>query len=72
MATVPVHWQARAMQAQPCTDGTSAAPPQRAGAALPDRRGILVRLGVIVAVLAALGVAVSSMPGLGELRQRLA
>ena len=60
------------MQADPVTGSISMAPPQRAGAVLPDRRGLLVRLGVIVAVLAGLGVAVSSMPGLGELRQRLA
>ena len=61
------------MQAQPCTDSLSTAPPQRAGGGvLPDRRGLVIRLSVIVAVLAGLAVAVSSMPGLDELRGRLA
>ena len=61
------------MQPQPCTGSiSSTALPERAGVALPDRRGLLVRLAVVVAVLAGFGVAVSSLPGLGELRQRLA
>ena len=60
------------MQAQACTDSISTATSQRTGAVLPDRRGLLLRLGVIVAVLGGLGVAVSSMPGLDELRHRLA
>ncbi|MEA2232769.1 MAG: putative heme transporter [Solirubrobacteraceae bacterium] len=39
---------------------------------LPDRRRLALRLGLIVVVVAALGVAVTSLPGLDELRDRLA
>ncbi|MDQ4048505.1 MAG: flippase-like domain-containing protein [Actinomycetota bacterium] len=61
------------MAVQPSTGSMStAASPKPALTALPDRRGLLVRLGVMVAVLLGLGLAVSSMPGLDELRRRLA
>ncbi len=39
---------------------------------LPDRRGLLVRLGAMVTVLVALGLAISSIPGLDELRRTFA
>jgi uncharacterized membrane protein YbhN (UPF0104 family) len=39
---------------------------------LPDRRRLALRLGLVAAVLAALGVAVTSLPGLDEVRDRLA
>jgi len=45
--------------------------PPKAAAALPDRRGLVVRLAVVAAVFVALAVAVASMPGLDELRRRL-
>jgi len=40
--------------------------------ALPDRRRLALRLGLVAAVLAALGIAVSSLPGLHDVRERLA
>jgi len=43
-----------------------------AAVALPDRRRLALRLALVAAVLAALGVAVASLPGLGEVRDRLA
>ncbi|HEX8158092.1 MAG TPA: lysylphosphatidylglycerol synthase domain-containing protein [Solirubrobacteraceae bacterium] len=39
---------------------------------LPDRRRLALRLGLMAAVLAALGVALTSLPGLDEVRDRLA
>ena len=39
---------------------------------LPDRRRLALRLALVAGVLAALGVAVTSLPGLGEVRDRLA
>lgn len=39
---------------------------------LPDRRRLALRLGLVAAVLAALAVAVTSLPGLDEIRDRLA
>jgi uncharacterized membrane protein YbhN (UPF0104 family) len=39
---------------------------------LPDRRRLALRLALVAGVLAALGVAVASLPGLGEVRDRLA
>ena len=58
------------MPPPPCTGSASTgAHPTRT--VLPDRRGLLMRLGLMVAVLAALGLAISSMPGLDELRRRL-
>jgi uncharacterized membrane protein YbhN (UPF0104 family) len=39
---------------------------------LPDRRRLLLRLALVAAVLGALALAVSSLPGLGEVRDRLA
>jgi uncharacterized membrane protein YbhN (UPF0104 family) len=44
----------------------------QADLALPDRRRLALRLGLVAAVLAALGIAVSSLPGLHEVRERLA
>jgi uncharacterized membrane protein YbhN (UPF0104 family) len=38
---------------------------------LPDRRRLALRLALVAGVLAALGVAVASLPGLGEVRDRL-
>jgi uncharacterized membrane protein YbhN (UPF0104 family) len=43
-----------------------------AAAVLPDGRRLALRLALIAGVLAALGVAVASLPGLGEVRDRLA
>jgi uncharacterized membrane protein YbhN (UPF0104 family) len=54
----------------PATDGPHDAP--AAVGLLPDRRRLALRLGVVVAVLGAVGVAVSSLPALGEVRSRLA
>ena len=39
---------------------------------LPDRRRLTLRLAVVAAVLGGLALAVSSLPGLGEVRDRLA
>src|SRR3954469_9284668 len=39
---------------------------------LPDRRRLALRLALVAGVLAALGVAVASLPGLDEVRHRLA
>ncbi len=60
------------MPAQLATSSASIAPSNHAGAVLPDRRGLALRLVVAVAVLGALGVAIAGMPGLDELRRRLA
>ena len=60
------------MALQPSTGSTSIDPPNRPVTALPDRRGLALRLALMVAVVLALGLAISSMPGLGELRSRLA
>jgi uncharacterized membrane protein YbhN (UPF0104 family) len=52
-----------------------ALPPTPAPAAvdiLPDRRRLALRLALVAGVLAALVAAVSSLPGLGEVRERLA
>jgi len=38
---------------------------------LPDRRRLALRLGLVALVLAALGVAVTSLPGLADVRDRL-
>lgn len=46
--------------------------PVPAAAVLPDRRRLVLRLALAAAVLAALAVAISSLPGLGEVRDRLA
>jgi uncharacterized membrane protein YbhN (UPF0104 family) len=50
----------------------STTPAPAAADLLPDRRRLALRLALIAAVVAALGVAVSSLPGLGEVRDRLA
>ena len=60
------------MPAQLATGSLLAPPARPAGEVLPDRRGLVVRLAVVTAVFVALAVAVSSMPGLDELRHRLA
>jgi uncharacterized membrane protein YbhN (UPF0104 family) len=39
---------------------------------LPDRRRLALRLALVAAVIGLLGLAVSSLPGLGEVRERLA
>jgi len=39
---------------------------------LPDRRGVALRLAGAAAVLALLGLALTSLPGLGDVRERLA
>ena len=39
---------------------------------LPDRRRLALRLLVVAAVIAALSFAVTSLPGLGDVRDRLA
>jgi uncharacterized membrane protein YbhN (UPF0104 family) len=39
---------------------------------LPDRRRLVLRLALVGAVVGALGLAISSLPGLGEVRDRLA
>jgi uncharacterized membrane protein YbhN (UPF0104 family) len=39
---------------------------------LPDRRRLALRLALVAAVIGALALAVSSLPGLGEVRERLA
>jgi uncharacterized membrane protein YbhN (UPF0104 family) len=46
--------------------------PAPASVLLPDRRRLALRLALVAAVLAALAVAVTSLPGLGEVRDRLA
>jgi len=46
--------------------------PNTTASVLPDRRGLLLRLAVVAAVLGGLALAVSSMPGLDELRSKLA
>jgi uncharacterized membrane protein YbhN (UPF0104 family) len=54
-------------------DPVSAALPEPAAVALlPDRRRLILRLALVAAALAALVLAVSSLPGLGEVRDRLA
>lgn len=60
------------MPLQPSTGSAPIDSPSPARAMLPDRRGILVRLGVMLTVLVALGLAIASMPGLDELRRTLA
>ena len=60
------------MAAQLATNSLSNAPPSSPGGVLPDRRGLLLRLAVVAGVLLALALAVSSMPGLDELRSKLA
>ena len=60
------------MPLQPSTGSAAIDPPNPAPAVLPDRRGLVARLAVMVGVVLALGLAISSMPGLDELRSRLA
>ena len=43
-----------------------------AAALLPDRRRLALRLSLVAGVIAALAFAVTSMPGLGDVRDRLA
>ncbi len=50
----------------------SLAPQPAAVALLPDRRRLTLRLALIVAVLGAITFAVASLPGLGDVRDRLA
>jgi uncharacterized membrane protein YbhN (UPF0104 family) len=49
-------------------------PPHESAAVdlLSDRRRLALRLGIVAAVLVTLGLAVASLPGLGEVRDRLA
>ena len=51
---------------------SSLAPQPAAVALLPDRRRLTLRLALIVAVLGAITFAVASLPGLGDVRDRLA
>ena len=51
---------------------SSSPPDEPAAALLPDRRRLVLRLALIAAVLGAIAFAVSSLPGLGEVRSRLA
>jgi uncharacterized membrane protein YbhN (UPF0104 family) len=50
---------------------TSAVDEPAAADLLPDRRRLALRLALVAAVLAALTVAIASLPGLGEVRARL-
>jgi len=54
----------------PLTAGSHDAP--AAAGLLPDRRRLALRLALVVAVLGAVVFAISSLPGLGEVRSRLA
>ncbi len=46
--------------------------PINAGTVLPDRRRLMLRLAAVIALLAALALALSSLPGLGEVREEFA
>lgn len=60
------------MSPQPPTGPAPIDPSYPTPAVLPDRRGLVVRLAGMAGVVLALGLAISSMPGLDELRSRLA
>jgi uncharacterized membrane protein YbhN (UPF0104 family) len=50
----------------------STTPAPAAADLLADRRRLALRLALVAAVIGALGLAISSLPGLGEVRERLA
>jgi len=62
---------------RPCTVAAATGPADSrdapaAVALLPDRRRLASRVALVALVLAALGLAIASLPGLGEVRDRLA